>query len=62
MLLKRFREIAAFPSRYSDYVEHDTSGRRVDTHVCGRFAIKYWDDAADRHVKILDVHLADGAV
>ncbi len=62
MLLKRFREIAAFPSRYSDFVERDASGRRVDTHVCGRFAIKYWDDAADRHLKILDVHLADRAL
>ncbi len=62
MLLKRFREIAAFPSRYSDFVERDASGRRVDTHVCGRFAIKYWDDGADRHLKILDVHLADRAL
>lgn len=58
-LLKRFREIAAFPSRYSDFVEYDSSGRRVDVHVLGKFAIKFWDDFADRHVKILEVHLAD---
>lgn len=58
-LLKRFREIAAFPSNYSDFVEHDSAGRRVDVHICGRFAVKYWDDFADRHVKVLDVHLAD---
>jgi hypothetical protein len=32
-LLQRFREIAASPSRFSDYSEHDSSGRRGDVHV-----------------------------
>jgi hypothetical protein len=58
-LLKRFREVAASPSQFSDFVERDVAGRRVDVHVAGKFAIKFWDDFADRHVKILDVHLAD---
>jgi len=58
-LLKHFREIAVFPSKFSDFVEHDAAGRRVDVHIFGKFAIKFWDDFADRHVKILDVHLAD---
>ena len=58
-LLKRFREIAAFPSNFSDFVEYDSSGRRVDVHVFRTFAIKFWDDFADRQVKILDVHFAD---
>ena len=58
-LLQRFRDIAAFPSRFSDFVEYDSSGRRVDVHVFGKFAVKFWDDFADRHVKILDLHFAD---
>jgi hypothetical protein len=58
-LLKRFREIASPPSRFSDFVERDASGRRVEAHVSGKFAIKFWDDFADRNVKILDVHPAD---
>lgn len=58
-LLKHFREIAAFPARFSDFVEYDTVGRRVDVHVFGKFAIKFWDDFADRQVKILDLHFAD---
>jgi hypothetical protein len=58
-LLKRFREIAAFPSKFSDFVEHDSAGRRVDVHIFDKYAIKFWDDFADRHVKILDVHRAD---
>ncbi len=58
-LLRRFREIGAAPDRYSDYQERDAVGRDVAVHVCGRFAIKFWDDFADRQVKILDVHPAD---
>ena len=58
-LLKCFREIAATPAKFSNFVERDAAGRRVDVHVTGKFAVKFWDDFADRHVKILDVHLAD---
>jgi len=58
-LLKRFRDIAAFPSNYSDFFEYDSVGRRVDVHVFGRFAVKFWNDFADRHLKILEAHLAD---
>jgi hypothetical protein len=48
-----------FPSRHSDYNESDISGPRVDIHICGKYAIKFWEDHADRHLKILDVHFAD---
>jgi hypothetical protein len=58
-LLRRCREIAAFPSNFADFIEHDSTGRRLGVHVFGKFAIKFWDDFADRHVKILDLHLAD---
>jgi hypothetical protein len=58
-LLKRFREIATYPSSYSDFAEYDSTGRRVDVHIHAGFAIKFWDDFADRHVKILEVHSAD---
>jgi len=58
-LLKRFREIAAFPSNFADFPEYDSTGRRLGVHVFGKFAIKFWGDQADRHVKILDLHLAD---
>ena len=58
-LLQRFRAIAAAPDRFADYPESDAVGREMSVHIFRRFAIKYWDDFADRHVKILDVHLAD---
>lgn len=58
-LLQRFREIAQFPGKFSDFAEYDARGQRIDVHVSGRFAIKYWGDFADRHLRILDVEPAD---
>jgi hypothetical protein len=58
-LLKRFREIAAFPAKFSDFFENDSEGCPVEVHIFGRFAIKFWDDFADRQVKVLDLHFAD---
>ena len=58
-LLNRFRQIAAFPSNFADYIEYDATGRRIGVRVFRNFAIKFWDDFADRHVKILDLHFAD---
>ena len=51
--------IQDYPGRYSDYDEHDSEGRRVDIHICGKYAIKFWKDHADKHIKILNVHFAD---
>ena len=58
-LRKRFLELRDWPTRYSDYHEPDEVGRPIDIHICGKYAVKYWEDFADRQVKILDVHLAD---
>ncbi len=58
-LVRRFREIAAAPANHSDFPKTDASGRRVEVHVFGKFAIKYWDDLAAMQVKRLDVHPAD---
>jgi hypothetical protein len=59
LLRNRFVAIREFPSRHSDYIESDDVGRRVDIHICGKYAIKFWEDSADQHLKILDVHFAD---
>ena len=52
-LLTQFHRIRDFPSHYVDYHEHDAVGRRVEISIHGRFAIHYWTDFADRHVKVL---------
>jgi hypothetical protein len=58
-LRARFEEIRDSPARCSAYRSKDETGRDLDNHVTGRFAITYWDDFADRHVKIMAVRWAD---
>jgi hypothetical protein len=60
-LRNRLVAIQDYPGRYADYTEHDSEGRRVGIHICGRYAIKFWEDHADKHVKILNSHFADRA-
>ena len=58
-LMARFEQIRDSPADHEDYKSVDERGRSLDVHVAGRFAITYWDDFADRHVKIMDVDWAD---
>ena len=61
-LFKRMEQITEFPERYADFAEFDASaGRDVEVHLAGDFSISYWDDLADRHLKIMSVRLADRA-
>ena len=46
------------PSDSSHHSSRDEEGRLVHVHFAGRFAIKYWEDFADRHLKILDIRQA----
>lgn len=58
-LRDRFAAIRDHPTACSDYNETDATGRPVAINICGSYAIKFWIDHADRHIKILDLHLAD---
>jgi hypothetical protein len=60
MLRNRLAAIQDYPNRYSDYTEYDSDGRRVNIHICGKYALKFWEDHADKHLKVLNLHLADG--
>lgn len=61
-LTARFEEIRTSPGDHADYQVGDDRGRSLDVHIAGRFAITYWDDFADRHLKIMDVDWADNVV
>ena len=52
-------EIGSDPIDLSDAVEYDSTGRMVQITVAGDYALTYWIDDADQHVKILDIHSAD---
>jgi hypothetical protein len=56
---KRLREIADSPDRFADYHERDERGRDLAVHIFQDHAILYWDDFADRHLKVLEITAAD---
>jgi len=58
-LLMRFAAIRDYPERFCDYRAQDETGRDIDGHIAGKFAIVFWNDSVDRHVKILGVRWAD---
>ena len=59
MLKGIFVRIGKYPDRMCDYTEPNERGILLAVHLCHGFAIKYWIDFADRHVKILDIAAAD---
>ena len=58
-LWRRLRQIAEAPDRFEDFQERDSRGRDLAGHVFGGYAILYWDDFADHHLKVLEITSAD---
>jgi len=58
-LVEHFIRLRSSPDRYSDYHEHDRTGRCVEISVFAGHSIHYWIDFADRHVKVLAIKPAD---
>ncbi len=52
-LLDHFERLRQFPDDLSDDHERDKTGRRIEISVIAGYAIHYWIDFADRHVKVL---------
>ncbi len=52
-------EIGEDPVGVSDATDYDSTGRLVQIMIIGDYALTYWIDDADKHVKILDIHSAD---
>ena len=59
LLMARFRAIASSPGRFYDYTEPDSVGRDLGMHIFANYAIQFWEDSADMHLKILDIYPAD---
>ena len=58
-LYRHFREIQKYPSNASDFISQDEAGRRLDVSSFDGFRVYYWTDAADRHIKILEIKVTD---
>jgi hypothetical protein len=43
----------------ADAADFDDTGRRLEIAIIGDYALTYWIEDADRHVKILDIHATD---
>lgn len=56
---EHFYLLQKHPTVHSDYRDTDAHGRSVHVSILDGFAIYYWVDEADRHVKILEVIAAD---
>jgi hypothetical protein len=47
------------PDSLSEFAETASDGRHLDVFIFDGWAVFYWIDFADRHVKVLDMKLAD---
>ena len=57
--LDHFYSIRSFPGNCSDYQQYDAVGRRVEICVVAGWPVHYWNDFADRQIKILALKPAD---
>ena len=58
-LLALFDRTQNSPHGFSDFIDRDDAGRRLDVCVFEGLAVYFWVDAADRHVKVLKILKAD---
>ena len=58
-LRRGIHAIGRDPLGRSDALDRDANGRRMQIAVVGDYALMYWVDEADQHVKVLDIHAAD---
>jgi hypothetical protein len=59
VLRDRFDRILQDPTGCTDYYEKDETGRVLNVHAFRGWAIKFWDDFPDRHIKIFRIIAAD---
>ena len=52
-------EISDDPIGMSDATDYDSIGRLVQITIIDDYALTYWIDDADLHIKVLDIHSAD---
>ena len=59
LLRQALARIAEAPDAASDFREPNPRGIALDIHLSAGYALKYWIDFADRHIKVLELERAD---
>ncbi|HEV7404891.1 MAG TPA: hypothetical protein VGO11_18255 [Chthoniobacteraceae bacterium] len=54
-LMDRIDEIPRFPDHFSQFQERDSIGRTLDVAIIEGYAVYYWNDFADRHIKVMAI-------
>lgn len=54
-----FRRIQDFPEQHRQFTETDPTGRLLSALIFQGYAIYFWEDFADRHIKVMRVCIAD---
>jgi mRNA-degrading endonuclease RelE of RelBE toxin-antitoxin system len=59
LIRREILRVRDFPYNHADYPEKDEFGRQYQVHIFGKYAVKYWIDEADRHLKIMEIRPSD---
>ena len=59
LLQNFFIRLQSFSNSLVDYHEYDGEKQRIEISLVGRYAVKFWIDHLARHIKVLEVTLAD---
>ena len=59
-LLTHLVQIRLSPEAFSNDHERDRIGRRVEISFVTGYAIHYWIDSPDRHIKVLKIRIVEG--
>jgi hypothetical protein len=54
-LMDGIDQIPRSPDRFSQFQERDSIGRTLDVAIIEGYAVYYWNDFADRHIKIMAI-------
>jgi len=60
LIRREMLRVRDFPYNNADYAETDELGRQYHVHIFGKYALKYWIDEADRHLKMMEMRASDG--
>jgi mRNA-degrading endonuclease RelE of RelBE toxin-antitoxin system len=59
LIKNRLRKMRRYPDLCSDFQGSVPNGPLLDVTIVAGYALSYWIDFADRHVKVLKIQSAD---